>query len=78
MPMLSLLVANHLLYLFHMAKNFIWISETKKHINEFTIGYMINPGLNINRAFIEQVENFKYTTICEIAQPFIKATLTKK
>ena len=29
MPMLSLLGANHRLTLFHMAKRFIWINETK-------------------------------------------------
>ena len=51
MPMLPLLGVNHHLHLFHMAKNFIWINETKKRINEFTIGYMINLGLNINRSF---------------------------
>ena len=32
-----------------MAKRFIWINETKKLINEFTIGYMINTGLNVNK-----------------------------
>ena len=52
MPMLSLLVENRRLPLFHMSKRFIWIDETKKRINEFTIGYMINPGLNVNKAFI--------------------------
>ena len=48
MPMLSFLVENHRLPLFHMAKRFIWINETKQLINEFTIGYMVNPGLNVN------------------------------
>ena len=43
MPMLSLLGANHTLPLFHMAKLFIWINETKQRINGFTIGYIINP-----------------------------------
>ena len=55
--MLSFLVANHRLPLFHMAKRFIWINETKQLINEFTIGYMVNPGLNVNKDFREQVEN---------------------
>ena len=52
MPMLSLLGANHLLPLFHMAKRFIRIDEAKQRINEFTIGYIINTGLNVNKAFI--------------------------
>ena len=47
MPMLSLLGANNFLPLFHMAKSFIWIEETKERMNEFSIGYMINPNLNI-------------------------------
>ena len=61
-PMISLLGVNHHLPLFHMAKHFIWINETKKRINEFTVGYMINPGLNVNKAFREQVEKCLYTT----------------
>ena len=48
-PTLSLLGVNHCLTLFHMAKHFIWINETKQRINEFTIGYMINKGLNVDK-----------------------------
>ena len=55
MPMLSLLGANHLLPLFYMDKRFIWINEKKQRINNFMIGYMINPGLNVNKHFREQV-----------------------
>ena len=51
MPMLSLLGANYRLPLFHIAKRFIWLNEAKKRTNKFTIGYMINPGLNDNKAF---------------------------
>ena len=47
MPMLSLLGANRCLTLFHMAKRFIWLNETKKRINEFKIKCMINPNLNV-------------------------------
>ena len=54
--MLSLFGANNCLPLFHMAKHFIWINKTKKRINDFEIGYMINPNLNINKSFREQVE----------------------
>ena len=60
-----------------MAKRFIWLNETKQLINEFTIGYMIHPGLNISKAFREQVEKCMYTTFGEITQPFINATLEK-
>ena len=49
----------------------------KKKINEYTIGYMINPGLNVNKAFIEQVEKCMFNRFGQITQPFIKATLAK-
>ena len=61
-----------------MAKRFIWLNRKKKRINEFPIGYTVNPGLNVNKDFIEQVETCMYTTFGEIKQPFIKATLSKK
>ena len=57
MPMLSLFGADYHPPLFHMDKRSILLNEKKQRINEFTIGYMINPGLNVNKAFIEQVEN---------------------
>ena len=39
---------------------------------------MINPGLNVNKAFRSQVEKCMFTTFVEITHPFIKATLAKK
>ena len=47
-------------------------------MNEFTIGYMINPGLNVNRTFREQVEKCMCDRFSAITKPFIKATLLKK
>ena len=38
---------------------------------------MINPALNVNKSFREQVEKCMYTTFGEITQPFIKSTLSK-
>ena len=75
--MLPLLGANHCLPLFNMAKLFIWINETKQRINEFTIVYMVNPGLGVNKSFREKVEKCMYTIFGEIIQPFIKATFKK-
>ena len=49
----------------------------KNRINEFTIGYMNNPGLNVKKAFREQLENFMNTTFGEITQHFIKSTQEK-
>ena len=39
-----------------MAKSYIWIEETNQRINELSIGYMMNPSLNMNKAFREQVK----------------------
>ena len=52
----SLLGTNHRLPLSHMAKSYIWIEEKNQCINEFYIGYMMNPNLNTNIAFREQVK----------------------
>ena len=61
-----------------MAKNFIWQNETKKLINYFAIGSIINPVFNVNKALIGQVGKYMHTTFGEITQPFIKATLSKR
>ena len=63
--MLSLLGANHRLPLFHMDKFFILLNETKTFINKFTIEYMINRNLNVDKTFREQViffENYQQRT----------------
>ena len=76
--MLSLLGADHRLPLFNMAKSYIYLNETKKRINKFIIGYIINTNLNINKAFREKVEKCMNTTFGPITQPHIRATLAKK
>ena len=53
------------------------MAKWRKKINEFTIVYNINPDLNVNKAFIEQVENLMYNTSGEITKSFIKATSSK-
>ena len=51
---------------------FIWLKvlfclkEKKKRINEFSIGYMINPKLNIYKSFSEQVNKCMKTTFGSI------------
>ena len=49
MPMLPLLGDNHRLPLLYMDKPFIWLEETGERINEFEVGYMINPSLYVNK-----------------------------
>ena len=46
-----LLGTNHCLPLSHMDKSYIWLEETNEDINEFSIGYMINPNLIIEKYF---------------------------
>ena len=39
---------------------------------------MINPKLNINKSFREQVHTFRNNTFGPSTQPFIKSTLSRK
>ena len=57
---------NHCLPLSHMAKSYIWLEETNQHINEFSIGYMMNPNLSMNKYFREQVKLCMKTTFLNI------------
>ena len=52
----SLLGNNHCLLLSHMDKSYIRLEETNQCINKFSIGYMMNPNLNMNKVFREQVK----------------------
>ena len=78
MPMKYLLGTNHLLPLLNMAKIYIWIEEEKERINEFSIGYIINPIFNINKSFKEQVTKCMTTTFGAITQPRISKILEKQ
>ena len=51
MPMLPLLGDNHRLPLLHMDKRFNWLEEIGERINEFKIGYLINPSFYVNKLF---------------------------
>ena len=53
---------NHCLPLSHMDKSYIWPEETNQRINEFSIGYMMNPNLYKNKVFREQVRVCLKTT----------------
>ena len=75
MPISPLLGANNCLPLLHRAKIFIWLEETGERINEFEIGYMINPNLHVNKTFRYQVEKCMNTTFGAITQPFIKTKI---
>ena len=61
-----------------MGKSFIWINKKKQHINELSIGYMINPNLNINKSFRQQLDKYMNNTFGPITLPHIRAKLSKK
>ena len=56
LDMQSLLGTNCRRPLLHMSKSYIWLEETNQRINEFSIGYMMHPNLNRNKAFRDQVK----------------------
>ena len=73
-----MLGTNHRLHLSHMATSYIWLQETNQRINQFSIGYMINPNLNTKKAFGEQVtlclkNTFGTSTMALISKIFLKA-----
>ena len=54
--MQSMLGDNCRMPLLHMSKSYIWLEETNQRINEFSIGYMMNPTLYRSRDFKDQVK----------------------
>ena len=73
----SLLWTNHRLPLSHIDKSYIWLEETNELINEFSIGYTINPKLIINKDFKEQVTKCMKTTFGEMTKQHITKILSK-
>ena len=62
LDMKYLLGTNCRMPLLHISKSYIWPEETDQRINEFSIGYTMNPNLYRNRSFKDQVEVcFKHT-----------------
>ena len=52
----SLLETNNCLPSSHTAKSYIWLEEKNQRINEFYIGYTMNPNFHKNKCFREQVK----------------------
>ena len=60
-----------------MAKSYIWLEETNQRIHEFSIGYMMNPNLNMKKYFREQVKvclknTFSTSTMTHISKILLK------
>ena len=54
-PLLPLIGLNYHQPIIHMSKIMVYIYTTDEQINQFPIGCMINPSLQINKLFREQV-----------------------
>ena len=72
-----LLWTNHRLPLSHMDKSYIWLEETNQSTNQFSIGYMMNPNLIINKVFKEQVKLCMKTIFVTMTQQHISKILSK-
>ena len=73
-----ILGTNFLMPLLHMSKSYIWLEVQNQRINEFSIGYMMNPNFNRNRAFRDQVRVFLKNTLGPDTNIHIVKTLSKK
>ena len=60
-----------------MAKSCIWLEETNQLINEFYIGYTMNPNLHKNFVFKEQVKGCLKNTFCPSTNIHIGKILLK-
>ena len=76
--MQSLLGTNFRMPLLHMSKIYIWLEEKNQHINEFSIGYMMNSNFNRNRAFRDQVKVCLKNTFGKDTNIHIVKTLSEK
>ena len=55
---MTIVGVNNLLPILHMYKIMVHFYTTGKTINQFVIGYIINPSLQFNKILKTQVENF--------------------
>ena len=61
-----------------MAKRYIWLEETNDRINQFSVGYIINPNFHKNKAFKEKVKGFLKNTFVPSTNIHIGKILLKK
>ena len=55
-PIIPILGINHRQPILNMSKIMVQCYTTDETINQFTIGYIINPSLKFNNVFITQAE----------------------
>ena len=72
-------VRGQLLYYFNTyVKQNIYIEETNQRINEFSFAYMLNPHLNMNKAFKDHVKTFLSKTFGADTNKHINRKLMKR
>ena len=74
----SVLGANCRMLLVHISNRKKWIEETNQCINEFSLAYMLNPTLNNNKDFKEQVKACLINTSGADTNKHINRTLMKQ
>ena len=74
----SMLGANCCIPLIHISNGKIWIEETNQRIDEFSFAYMLNPHLNMNRAFKDQVKTCLSNTFGADTNKRINKTLMNR
>ena len=76
-PLMPIVGVNHCLRILHLFKILVHIYTTENTINQFSIGYMINPSIHFNKVFKTQVQkclgcSFSIKTIKTIKKCLMK------
>ena len=74
---MSLVGVNHLQPILHISKILVHCYPTDETIDQFAIGYMINPSLNSSKLFRKQVERCLIYTFRERTMETIRDCLWK-
>ena len=76
--LLLLIGVNYCQTLIHMYRILVDLYPTEKQINQFSVGYIINPLLHVNEVFREKVENVLIATFHENTMENIRYVMRKK
>ena len=75
---MTLLGVNNSQPILHMYKKTVHCYSTDESTNQFAIDYMINPSLNCDKLFIEQVEKYWSVSFHSSKMETIRDFLKKK
>ena len=74
---MPLLGVNYRLPLLNISKTFVYINTREESINQFAIGYMIDPKFHVNKVFRDQVEKCLRATFHQNTMKGMKYVLIK-